>query len=281
MTNPFLYGIFLYMATLGEILKKVREGKDISLERAAAETKVSFHHLRAIEEEKWDALPAKPYVKGFLRIYANYLGLNPDRIIGQYEQETSEQSLQPLSSPKYGKYMAGLILIFAVLVGIILWKTQTSGKKSVQLLKSPTMHSESAQAMVSRPNSNKKVVTSSKKVSTLLSPSDTEGLRISRIYICSGIKNREPIGIQTSYHLTEPTFIYCFTEIIGAKKPIEIKHLWYHKERPVVGVILPVNSQRWRTWSRKTIYPEFKGTWKVIILGPKEEKLAQAEFVVD
>lgn len=267
------------MATLGEILRKVREGKDIPLEKVAAETKIAFHYLKAIEEEKWDALPAKPYVKGFLRIYANYLGLNPDRIIAQYEQETPEQTLKPFPRKRYGKqkHIPAFILIFIALLGIILWKIKTPEKKPAQ---SQTT-SRPIQVISPKQHSNKKIPTVEASSNKPPAVQPSQGIHISRIYICSGVKNHEPVSIQTKFHLTKPTFIYCFTEVTGAKKPIEIKHLWYYGERPIVGVILPVKSKKWRTWSKKKVYPEFKGKWKVIILGPNEEKLAQAEFEVE
>ncbi|MCD6319417.1 MAG: helix-turn-helix domain-containing protein, partial [Candidatus Desulfofervidaceae bacterium] len=223
------------MATLGEVLRKVRTGKDIPLEKVAAETKISFHYLKAIEEERWDALPAKPYVKGFLRIYANYLGLNPDRVIAQYEQGTSEQVfISPSSLKKCRKYITTFLFISILILGItfILWKIHTSEKRLTQ---SQTPPPQPHQAITPQQNSNKKTpeiqTASTKETPAVTQSSSPKTIRINRIYICSGVKNREPVGLQTAFHLTKPTFIYCFTEVIGAKKPIEIKHLWYYGER--------------------------------------------------
>ncbi|CAD7768955.1 hypothetical protein BLFGPEAP_00016 [Candidatus Methanoperedenaceae archaeon GB50] len=47
-----------------------------------------------------------------------------------------------------------------------------------------------------------------------------------------------------------------------------------------MAIVLPIRSARWRTWSRKIIYPDLKGKWEVIILGPKKEKLTSIEFTV-
>lgn len=106
------------------------------------------------------------------------------------------------------------------------------------------------------------------------------GISVKRISVCLDIKDREPIHSQTQFHLTAPTSIYCFTEILGTKKPINIKHVWFYKGKIAMATVLPIRSLRWRTWSRKVIYPDLKGKWQVAILGPKKEKLASIEFIV-
>ena len=50
----------------------------------AVETKVGKHNLKAIEEEDVQALPAPVYLKGFLRVYAKALGLDPQRVTEEY-----------------------------------------------------------------------------------------------------------------------------------------------------------------------------------------------------
>jgi cytoskeletal protein RodZ len=69
----------------GEFLKKERERRNISLEEISNFTKIKEHHLRAIEENRYEVLPPALYVKGFLSIYAKYLTLDPKSIILQYE----------------------------------------------------------------------------------------------------------------------------------------------------------------------------------------------------
>lgn len=73
------------MANTGEMLREARERKGVSLEKAEEETKVRARYLAALENEEYDIIPGKAYVKGFLKIYANYLGLNPDEVILQYK----------------------------------------------------------------------------------------------------------------------------------------------------------------------------------------------------
>lgn len=73
------------MESPGKFLKKERETRNISLEEISKFTKVREHYLKAIEEDQYELLPATPYVKGFLNVYATYLTLDPKDIVLQYE----------------------------------------------------------------------------------------------------------------------------------------------------------------------------------------------------
>jgi hypothetical protein len=79
----------------GKLLKKERETRNISLEEISAFTKIKEHHLKSIEEDRYELLPAAIYVKGFLKTYARYLALDPRNIILQYENY-----LKSLSPPE-------------------------------------------------------------------------------------------------------------------------------------------------------------------------------------
>ena len=58
--------------------------RGLSLQQSEDDTKIRVKYLQAMENEEFDVLPAPAYVKGFLRTYATYLGLNPDIIIDEY-----------------------------------------------------------------------------------------------------------------------------------------------------------------------------------------------------
>ena len=73
------------MESPGKFLRRERETRNISLEEISKFTKVKEHYLKAIEEDRYELLPAVLYVKGFLSVYAKYLTLNPKDIILQYE----------------------------------------------------------------------------------------------------------------------------------------------------------------------------------------------------
>lgn len=72
------------MATIGQILKEARERKGVSLSKASAETNIKLQHLEAMERDDFSRMAAPIYAKGFIRIYAEYLGLDPRPLIQQY-----------------------------------------------------------------------------------------------------------------------------------------------------------------------------------------------------
>lgn len=70
----------------GTILRRCREFHEISLEEASETTKIGISHLKALEEDRIKDFANQAYLKGFLRIYATYLGLNSDDIARMYEK---------------------------------------------------------------------------------------------------------------------------------------------------------------------------------------------------
>jgi cytoskeletal protein RodZ len=75
------------MSRLGEILRAQREKKGITLDQAAADTRIREKFLTALEDGDVQSLPGAVYTKGFLRNYAAYLDLNDEELILLYHQE--------------------------------------------------------------------------------------------------------------------------------------------------------------------------------------------------
>tara|TARA_Y100000782_G_scaffold113618_1_gene147108 strand:+ start:344656 stop:345405 length:750 start_codon:yes stop_codon:yes gene_type:complete len=68
----------------GEFLKKIREYKNVTVERMADMTRISKTYIRNIEEEDYSKLPADVYTRGFVYQYAKCLKLNPDLVATSY-----------------------------------------------------------------------------------------------------------------------------------------------------------------------------------------------------
>ncbi len=68
----------------GKMLKQVRERMGVDLKTVSMETKISLKILQRIEEESTDQLPAMVYLRGFLKGYAQCLGLDPKKVIEDY-----------------------------------------------------------------------------------------------------------------------------------------------------------------------------------------------------
>ena len=88
--------------SLGGILREARQAKGVTLEQAAAATRIRLRTLTALEDDLLAELPAPVYVRGYLRTYAHYLEVDSDRLVEAYE-ETRERgggslAIRPLSS---------------------------------------------------------------------------------------------------------------------------------------------------------------------------------------
>jgi cytoskeleton protein RodZ len=81
--------------TFGERLRRAREIRAISLEEIAAATKISTRQLRALEQERFDLLPGGIFNKGYLRAYANYIGIDEASAIADYLRAVHESPPDP------------------------------------------------------------------------------------------------------------------------------------------------------------------------------------------
>ncbi len=72
------------MFEIGNSLREARHRQQLDLTDVEQATKIRARYLRALEEEAFDVLPAQTYVKGFLRTYADWLGLDGQLYVDEY-----------------------------------------------------------------------------------------------------------------------------------------------------------------------------------------------------
>jgi cytoskeletal protein RodZ len=72
------------MFAIGSSLKDARLRKGLDLPAAAEATKIRSRHLQALEDEQFDVLPGQTYVRGFLKTYADFLGLDGQLYVDEY-----------------------------------------------------------------------------------------------------------------------------------------------------------------------------------------------------
>ena len=73
------------MESIGDKLRNQREQKGYSIEQIARDTNIAKRYLEALEAEDFSVFPGDPYLIGFLRNYADYLGIDPDQIVTLYK----------------------------------------------------------------------------------------------------------------------------------------------------------------------------------------------------
>ncbi|MDD2541544.1 MAG: DUF4115 domain-containing protein [Desulfuromonadaceae bacterium] len=112
----------------GTILRRCREFHGITLEEASETTKIGVFYLKALEDDQISKFANQAYLKGFLRIYAAYLGLNSDDIARMYDKlfgildEKSDSGHAPAISPRRPRRFISLkkLLLPALLLTAIL-----------------------------------------------------------------------------------------------------------------------------------------------------------------
>ena len=70
---------------VGKILQDARVAKNLSLDRAAQETNIRKAYLEAIEQNDFATLQGDVFVKGIMRTYGNYLGLDGAKLVEEYK----------------------------------------------------------------------------------------------------------------------------------------------------------------------------------------------------
>lgn len=73
------------MADFGENLRREREMRGVTLQEISDTTKISIRLLEALENEEFSKLPGGIFARSFIRAYANYLGLDQEQVIAEFE----------------------------------------------------------------------------------------------------------------------------------------------------------------------------------------------------
>ena len=81
---------------LGERFRAAREERGLTLSEVGEQLRIRSVYLSAIEEENWKAIGAPVYIRGFLRTYARFLGLDPEEAVGEFN---TASGVAPSSSP--------------------------------------------------------------------------------------------------------------------------------------------------------------------------------------
>ena len=117
--------------TIGSQLKQARQQKGISLQEAAVKTKIQKKYLDALENDNFSLLPNALYLKGFLKSYAQILGLNPDGLVAQLQDEIfvkekqvivlKSKELPRVRTEKYFKKSFTVVVAVIFTIGLIIF----------------------------------------------------------------------------------------------------------------------------------------------------------------
>jgi cytoskeletal protein RodZ len=111
------------MFEIGSSLREARERRGLQLTDVQRETRIRVRYLQALEEERFDLLPGEAYVKGFLRSYADALGLESRLYLDEYSArfahvEETDFVPRPTARLRGGRSRAPRVLGALVLLGV-------------------------------------------------------------------------------------------------------------------------------------------------------------------
>ena len=105
----------------GSYLKHERELRGVPLEEISGTTKIHIRFLQALEENKFDELPGKVFIKGYIRSYANTIGSDVEETLNIYEESVGDKSPDPITDSEPTQKISatkffgfGLICLFIV-----------------------------------------------------------------------------------------------------------------------------------------------------------------------
>ena len=124
------------LVEIGALLRQARTTQDVSLEQASRTVRIRPDFLNSLEAAQLDCLPERVYVRGFIKTYGNYLGLDGEALASQFAAIDLVGNPKTLRSPKHVRiqlrplhaWMAYVALIVAAVGGItaLLDRHQTS-----------------------------------------------------------------------------------------------------------------------------------------------------------
>ncbi len=111
------------MESIGDKLRLAREKNNYTIEQVSRDTHVAKRFLKALEDEDFSVFPGETYAMGFLRNYAEYLGLNAEELVGLYRSLKIQEQPLPMielleSRPKINTRQLVIIAAAIVVVGI-------------------------------------------------------------------------------------------------------------------------------------------------------------------
>lgn len=87
------------MATIGEQLRQARENRKLTIKQVTQATRLRAHYLQAMEEDDFSAMPSAAQARGFLRLYAEFLGLDIDALTNSTEFKPRVTETAPIELP--------------------------------------------------------------------------------------------------------------------------------------------------------------------------------------
>jgi len=271
------------MESPGKYLKGMRELRNLSLEEAAKSTKIREYFLRAIEEDNYEVLPSGFYVKGFIIVYAGYLGIDPNEVIPRYQNYL--KSLAPAEPPKLqeripsSKKKVSSRLFFIPFLAIILLLafylyTYYIPHKPRELVppvpeeKQSSRIEEKVETQTIPQDIQRETLKSKEAEDENVLSIETPSFKVLDAGMGKGIEREGGRLILTGKCAEFPCNnqrVYFFTRIRTQKKGW-VTHVWLWKGKEFYRKEMEVKPPAWSVYTCITLRPHHAGTWIALLM---------------
>ncbi len=145
------------MSDLGQLLKKARNERRLTLEDLQETTKIRKRYLEAIEDGDFKVLPGNFYTRAFIKSYAEAVGLDPDEVLRLYRNVIPEPTAEPkpdtgrprrrsvANMDKISKWTTSLLLFsFLLLIVIVIYSVTYNKDEPDEEITNPPITDEVA-----------------------------------------------------------------------------------------------------------------------------------------
>jgi hypothetical protein len=295
---------------LGGQLRAERERRGAVLEQVSEVTKIRKTYLEALEAHDWKALPADVFTRGYVRAYAQYLGLDQEHLLKVYARERRTAGVDDPSTSERAQHDAARAVLekLARTQGVearrigtrIRWIVLGLGGSGVAALaawtflhllgpgrgESTTIEAPSyaeRNAVAAPPRTVPDVAPAAEELPAppaeptgQAEPSSASHLMVGEFGVGTDVVDHRLVGRGDRFR--EGTVLWFWTSVLGGRPGDKIRHVWLHGGRSVAVAELNVNAAHWRTQSRRPLPEGSTGDWTVEARDPEGHVIASVGF---
>jgi transcriptional regulator with XRE-family HTH domain len=288
------------MEFLGEYLKKAREDRNLSIEEVAESTKIKGCYLRAIEEDRFESLPSPFYIRSFLRLYASFLGFDPEDVLKWLQRDQEDLTVKPPDVPSsfvprkrkhrpstFFLFVFGLLSAAAIvyIVSSVFSKQVPSLAFLRPAITSSPVHFLTAQeeTEVVFPHAKQEEFLEKEEASVEeMTGSDSRAYAVLEAAFgrrIETVQNRPRLrGVSTEFECNQR--VYFLTRI---RTPLsgKISHVWLWEGKEIQTIDMEVEAPVWSIYSYVTLRPHQTGHWRVEVRDSSTVLFGQTFRVVE
>ena len=292
---------------LGGQLRAERERRGAGLEQVSEATKIRKTYLEALEAHDWTALPADVFTRGYVRTYAEYLGLDPEHLLKVYARErriagvddpsTSDHAdravlerlarTRGVETRRIGAKTKWIVLGVGGSTALAVWTFLHLGPgrgESTNLAPLNAVAAPPRKDAIVEDKTREELPAVAPAVEELpappaeapAQPASTSHLKVGEFGVGTNVVDHRLVGRGDRFR--EGTVVWFWTSVLGGRPGDKIRHVWLHEGRTVAVAELKVNAAHWRTQSRRPLPEGLTGDWTVEARDAEGHVIARSDF---